>query len=819
MFGLTASMIATAPPTSGSLVGTFPIATAGWVRLGIPLAPNVATQHLQLGALVTQTDVLSRHAGGSIKFAVVTAKVVTPGTYQLRTTSSGAGAAFFPAWPTLTVSLTIEPSSPSGTPGTVYVATLPAHSASYASWRSGSLVVERRVRLTPLAGSTPHPFLRIDVDLASYADGTHQASVIGVNTLCRNSQIDRVDYALSITLNGSTVYTRATTTGAGTLTCPTSQNGATSAPHGLVNGDLVRVTAGPAIGLENMVWAQEDSSSTALRFTQVWTTLPTNAPWQRVAVAHWSASRWIKRFATAGFVEATLAYDTEVLYASKAVPRYRSDLVLNGTQLDPTWYEPMQTGAYHFPISDGGLYRNMGPVPNWTAMFLAHPSSQLLRTTVLHEADIAGTIPIHWGDSDSEELISLTNFPTWDANGNDFPQKVGSSAFFCRGAGVNAAGTLNYFQQNNYHITDNWHVPFLITGERYYWEEKRFWANYSLLTTYNQGPVPSAQSRGEATGWLGVANNSARGLAWGLRSLFDTAYWAPDTDPYRTYFHTIAQNNLTVADSYWTTYAGNGWGASAPRMFDQWAPRNAPADPNIYPSHFMENYWADSWCVFYFDRGISDYGFSGGTIARNALAQQILDLYNATNSNQRAPYWFPVAYYKFAITTVEASPAPTTTSCTLASLTGDLQIGDDVSLYRAGVFYTRTLTAKSGLNIGWSDPLPTAQTVGEYVYPVQVNFPTIADAVARLDQYIIDLYSSRCDVWHGNAGTLPTCTLTYSTYYGADIVMGLLVGQRIGLAGASAAIDWFYATEEGGKSLLASLRDTKQQFAFERTAW
>jgi hypothetical protein len=41
-----------------------------------------------------------------------------------------------------------------------------------------------------------------------------------------------------------------------------------------------------------------------------------------------------------------------------------------------------------------------------------------------------------------------------------------------------------------------------------------------------------------------------RGQAWGLRDLLLTAGWVPDTHPQKTYFTTIAQNNLNDHEAY-----------------------------------------------------------------------------------------------------------------------------------------------------------------------------------------------------------------------------------------------------------------------------
>ncbi len=57
--------------------------TTGWATFGQPLAQGEAREGLRVGDLVTQTDVKSRWADGSIRFAVVTAHVDAEGDYAL----------------------------------------------------------------------------------------------------------------------------------------------------------------------------------------------------------------------------------------------------------------------------------------------------------------------------------------------------------------------------------------------------------------------------------------------------------------------------------------------------------------------------------------------------------------------------------------------------------------------------------------------------------------------------------------------------------------------------------------------------------------
>ena len=92
--------------------------TEGWATFGQAVPEGMAPMGsgLQIGGLPTQTDVKNRWPDGSIRFAVVTAKVpVGGGSYQI---NGGAlnGGNFIPAPQTAAVSLNISGCLPSAGP-------------------------------------------------------------------------------------------------------------------------------------------------------------------------------------------------------------------------------------------------------------------------------------------------------------------------------------------------------------------------------------------------------------------------------------------------------------------------------------------------------------------------------------------------------------------------------------------------------------------------------------------------------------------------------------------------------------------------------
>ena len=167
--------------------------TAGWATFGLALPQGAARDGVQIGALPTQTDVKVRWPDGSIRFAVVSSKVPSPGAYDLHGGSAGAGS-LTAAAPPVSVTLTIA--------GRPYVAQLPAARSDF--WLQGPLVSESRAVVAP----GDHPFLRVIFDVRSFARGGHRVDVTVENTL-DVAAADEITYDVAIAIGDQTVFRQA----------------------------------------------------------------------------------------------------------------------------------------------------------------------------------------------------------------------------------------------------------------------------------------------------------------------------------------------------------------------------------------------------------------------------------------------------------------------------------------------------------------------------------------------------------------------------------------------------------------------------------
>src|SRR5262245_57395215 len=171
--------------------------TRGWATFGQAVPQGTAYESLQLGSLMTQTDVKSRWPDGSIRFAIVSAQVPAAGTYQLRAGRPVSGSVA-PRIPRASVTLTID--------GIPYTAAL-ASNPSADLWLNGPLVYEGRTVVVPQSATGPHPFIRVNFDTRVYNDGKARVDVAVENLLDKDGA-RTVACDVTISIDGRVVFAR-----------------------------------------------------------------------------------------------------------------------------------------------------------------------------------------------------------------------------------------------------------------------------------------------------------------------------------------------------------------------------------------------------------------------------------------------------------------------------------------------------------------------------------------------------------------------------------------------------------------------------------
>jgi hypothetical protein len=525
----------------------------------------------------------------------------------------------------------------------VYTADIPS-APSTDLWLSGPLAYEGRSVVTPHAAGVVHPFIRVNFDVRVYNEGTARVDVSVENVLDKTGATT-LTYDAAITVNGALVFSKP-------------------------------------------------------------------------AVEHFYLTRWRKTFEVGATPSGVITPDLTPFNVARALPPYLP-LVTDAVDVatGPS-YEILSSGALIPLMWDHGGRQELGPFPDWTARYLAHRRPEQ-RQFVLANGDLSGSWPIHVREAEGnplsqsgvgpERLISLDQRPTiWlDDRATTDPSATAFSGspmpFHEYGDGIAGPGQ-SPLSPDNAHQPSIAYVPYLMTGDRYYAEEMAFWANYSMLRTYNGDGV-----RG-STGIL--ENNEVRGFGWALRNIVDAAAYYPGAEV-SAYLSQKVTNNLNWLDEYANTQD------PVTNPFRILWTRYRPAQEAGFIS-----LWEQSYLAYAIDRA-NEQGFTGGTVHRRAIADLQLLLFSSSPVYPResslgcaagiASCTWSAPYLVSAGTVPDPlSWAGFTFHQTLAEITANT-VGN-VNLQRdfAGYYGPE---ARVLLMMGMKDGRPGAQDAYDYLFP------------------------------------------------------------------------------------------------------
>jgi hypothetical protein len=329
----------------------------------------------------------------------------------------------------------------------------------------------------------------------------------------------------------------------------------------------------------------------------------------KAAVEHYWLSRWRKVF-DVGLNAATVTDDMMSLQRLKVLPVYLP-LVANVVD-EPVGpkFELLQSGKVHIPMNDHGGRAEIGPYPAWIARYAVHRNAAQ-KAYVLAQADQSGSWPIHIREVDGS-VVSIDQRP------NFFMGKAGAPPEDGPRGDVTNGSQLHSWIPDRAHQPSLAVVPYLLTGDRFYMDEMRFWANYTLLSTYTDS---YGKARG-ATGSEGLitqgGGSEVRGMGWGLRSLTDAAIHLPDGESRdKPYFAQKVRNNLQ-----WFNEQADIWAQKYPLGFS--FPHKRPED--TFPL-FMPYTWIADWEQAYVAWAIqhaNDLGIAGGERLRDRICRWVI---------------------------------------------------------------------------------------------------------------------------------------------------------------------------------------------------
>ena len=448
---------------------------------GVLMPSDGLTGKMSNGSINLQVDVKATHADGSVRHAIISGVVPVLAASEVRTidlTKGTAGSKTGAAPTTLTnAGFTAGVSINLG--GTAYTASADAllKSGTYKTWISGPVVNEWHVA-SPLKTSAGTPHPHLTARFAV-------RSYAGLNKA-------RVD----VTIENNWAYE------------PAPQNFTYDATV-LVGGQTV--------------------------FSQP-------------ALKHIHHARWRKTFWWGGAPQTEVQHNNKYLIATGAVPNYDTNLAISSTALsglDSRWAKsdiaPMGAGIVMTAMSTAGGRPDIGPLPEWGAMYLLSMDNRAKKVT-LGVGDLAGSWPVHYRDKNTDLPVSLATYPYMTLLGNASdtynPVAKRSEAFPACGGDCTTV-----FKPVSSHQPSLAYLPYMVTGDHFYLEELQFWANFNML---RPNPVYRSLDKGL------VKADEVRGQAWSLRTLGQVAYITPDSDPMKKYFVDRLGYNV---DWYNTTYS------------------------------------------------------------------------------------------------------------------------------------------------------------------------------------------------------------------------------------------------------------------------
>lgn len=166
--------------------------------------------------------------------------------------------------------------------------------------------------------------------------------------------------------------------------------------------------------------------------------------------------------------------------------------------------EPMGVGLATAYMPTSGGRTDIGLLPGWAATYLLTMDARA-REATLGNADLAGSWSAHYRDRNTDRPVSLVDYPYMTLVGRETdtmnPQTKKLEAFpAC--ASSDACTTQN--TADGAHQPAFAYLPYLVTGDYYYLEELQFWTMYNLFSSnpgYRgniKGLLQSDQVRGQA---------------------------------------------------------------------------------------------------------------------------------------------------------------------------------------------------------------------------------------------------------------------------------------------------------------------------------
>lgn len=330
-----------------------------------------------------------------------------------------------------------------------------------------------------------------------------------------------------------------------------------------------------------------------------------------------SGSRWRKTYwdgTTPGSIN--IDFNFPYMIATKVVPNYDTSLVVPSGAITTEYANWTSSdlcdlgghGEWQPNFQAVGGRPDLGLFPLWTTMWL-YTMNPNIYTDMMGNAECAPQIgQVHWREDQSASGSSYWYDAAQTVNG--FGHEISiydrpglSSLSFGLGSYPSAAAfpypvafaTGGIWGPDVAHQASFVFIPYLVTGDSYWYEELLFWSSFDYLHD-NSGAT-------DGYGFLTQPGSEPRGLGWGLRNIAHAAFASPDNQPSQAVNKAVLDNNIAYREGMFDITTGSfynpastspwyfgfnviqGGQADALRILRQIGHYDTPVDNvNFYPS-------------------------------------------------------------------------------------------------------------------------------------------------------------------------------------------------------------------------------------------
>lgn len=258
-------------------------------------------------------------------------------------------------------------------------------------------------------------------------------------------------------------------------------------------------------------------------------------------LTHYHHSRWRKIFWHGEEPQVHIRHDTAYLIASRALPNYDQSITITEKTLadwakrwDKAPKEPMTVGLSVKGMAMTGGRPDIGILPAWSALYLLSMDKRL-KDAMLGTADLAGTWSMHYREKNTDQPLSLIDFPYMTEVGTSGDAKNPVTKKSEKAPSTVKGLNKTPYSHDTAHQPGFAYLPYLVTGDRYYLDELQSWAMWNVFQSN-----PGYRKNVQGLVWRG----QVRAAAWCLRTLAQAAYITPDGDRLKGHFLQILKSNI-----------------------------------------------------------------------------------------------------------------------------------------------------------------------------------------------------------------------------------------------------------------------------------